>query len=292
MRTPLALGAAALLALGLTAGPAAATGGGQERWEGPGDSRTGDFWTGGEATWNGTTYGWPENTRSWTGDVCPDMDEPKTDTDDDPETVTLTAPEGKLISAYCVKSGAARKGEGPKIVTLDEPQPEVTIAYAVGNKCKGISHYAVAYVEADAPVDVPDEPTDSTPKPTPSTPGGDTPPSEASPSPSAEPSEEPVAEGPDEPTNEPGSDESPDPRPQEVVPVEPGADESVEPRASEVSVEVEADAADVETVRAQTEPELPQTGPGRAIGITLGALVLMGAGVGAVLFARSRRAGA
>ncbi|WP_277209568.1 hypothetical protein [Isoptericola croceus] len=275
MRTPLALGAAVLLTLGLGAGPAAATGGGQDRWEGPGDSRTGEIWNGGEATSGGKAYGWPEKTYSWIGDVCPDMDEPKTDTDDEPETVTLTAPEGKLISTYCVKSGSDGKGNGPKIVTLDVPQPEVEISYVADNKCKDISHYAVAYVDAPTPTPSPDDST------------------EPSPVPSGEPVVDP--EPSPEPSGEPGTDptpevsEGPEGRPQTVVPVEPGSDE---PRASEVAVDAEEDAPDVETVRAQTQAELPQTGPGRAIGIAVGALVLVGAGVGAVLFARSRRAGA
>ncbi|PRZ06469.1 hypothetical protein BCE75_10690 [Isoptericola sp. CG 20/1183] len=306
MRTPLALGAAVLLALGLTAGPAAATGGGDRHWDGHGDSRIGDRWDGGEVEKGGKTYGWPEDTRTWGDNVCPDMDVAKTDVDGERETITLTAPEGKLISAYCVKAGSAQQGDGPKIVTLDEPVAEVTISYVAGGKCKAISHYAVAYVDAGTPTDVPDESTDPTPKPTPSTPDGETPPAEEpgddpsdqpSPSPSAElPDETPEVPGGEEPgepaveTEEPTTDESPDPRPQTVAPVEPGAGEGDEPRASEVAVELDADEA--ETVRAQTQAELPQTGPGRAIGITLGALALVGAGVGAVLYARSRRASA
>ncbi|GAA1987773.1 hypothetical protein GCM10009718_26600 [Isoptericola halotolerans] len=303
MRTPLALGAAVLLALGLGAGPAAATGGDKAPWQGPSDTRTGASWSGGTATEAGVTYGWPTDTRSWNNNVCPDMDELKKDVSGDQKAITLTAPEGKLISAYCVKAGSAKKGEGPKIVVLDEPQAEVTISYVTGNKCKGISHYSVAYVDAPGseepgepeptatptpgPSEEPGEP-EPTATPTPD-PSGEPEPT-ATPTPSGEPVVEPETDPSPEVSEEPAENETPGERPQTVVPVEVDGEESAEPRPSEVVVDVESGADSAETVNAQSQAELPQTGPGRAIGIALGAIALLGTGTGAVLYARSRRA--
>lgn len=71
-------------------------------------------------------------------------------------SVTVTAPEGQLITGYCVKAGSEASGDGPVYVTLDEPVSEVTITYPSG---KDISHYIVFYTAA--PVE-----TTTTPAPT------------------------------------------------------------------------------------------------------------------------------
>ena len=68
-------------------------------------------------------------------------------------SVTVTAPEGMLITGYCVKADLAKQWDGPVFVTLEEPATTVTITHVSG---KAISHYSVFY-----------EPT-STPTPTPS----------------------------------------------------------------------------------------------------------------------------
>lgn len=120
-----------------------------------------DRWTGGTGSTDGVRFTWPTRTVDYDGAVCPDMDLAKIDTTGDPLTITLVAPEGKLISAYCVKSGSDNQDLGPKIVELDEPAAEVTIAYAAGGKCKAISHYSVAYVDA------PQVPGETSPTPTP-----------------------------------------------------------------------------------------------------------------------------
>lgn len=133
---------------------------GGEHWDA---DKVGDRWDGGSAEQDGTMYDWPTETYTYGDDVCPDMDVAKTNTVGDPETLTLTAPEGKLVSAYCIKSGSASKDEGPKIVVLDEPVAELVIAYPAGGKCKAISHYAVAYVDAPAepsPTPTPTEPAE------------------------------------------------------------------------------------------------------------------------------------
>ncbi|QAY68968.1 hypothetical protein [Xylanimonas protaetiae] len=106
-------------------------------------------WGGGSGTSGGMSYTWPQSTYDYDANVCPDMDEPKSQEVDE-LTVTLHAPEGKLISAYCVKAGSDKQGLGPKIVVLDTPAAEVTIAYAdvAKHSCKKISHYSVAYVDA------------------------------------------------------------------------------------------------------------------------------------------------
>jgi hypothetical protein len=74
--------------------------------------------------------------------VCSGLDSGKIDTTGDPGSVTLTAPDGQLITGYCVKAGSEQSGDGPVYVTLDEPQQSVTITYPGG---KAISHYSVDY---------------------------------------------------------------------------------------------------------------------------------------------------
>jgi hypothetical protein len=54
------------------------------------------------------------------------------------KVVTVTAPEGYLISGYCVKAGTQTT-----FVTVDPPQETVQISAPNG---KGVSHYSVTYV--------------------------------------------------------------------------------------------------------------------------------------------------
>ena len=74
-------------------------------------------------------------------------------------SLTLTAPEGKLISGYCVKAGSANQGLGPEFYTVDPPAKSVTISHSSG---KDISHYSLTFVDEQTP---PTEttPTDTTP---------------------------------------------------------------------------------------------------------------------------------
>jgi hypothetical protein len=77
-----------------------------------------------------------ENTCNETGDGW----QPKVDNVNQP-SVTVTAPEGFLISAYCVKAGPEAV-----IVTVDPPQKTVTIAPG-----QDVSHYQIKLVEETPP---------------------------------------------------------------------------------------------------------------------------------------------
>ena len=77
------------------------------------------------------------------GQVCPPGDSGKIDVNSG-ASITVTAPDGKLISGYCVKAGSANQGLGPEFVTVDPPQKTVTIAHSSG---KDVSHYSLTYVD-------------------------------------------------------------------------------------------------------------------------------------------------
>jgi LPXTG-motif cell wall-anchored protein len=103
--------------------------------------------------------------------VCPE--EGKVELDGDDASVDVTAPEGMLISGYCVKAGSGVQEQGPEDVVVDPPAAEVTITHSSG---KGISHYTLVTVEGP------------TPSPSPSVPGEEP---SVEPSASTEPSVEP-----------------------------------------------------------------------------------------------------
>lgn len=62
---------------------------------------------------------------------------------DNQTSITITAPEGQLISSICVKAGSILQGDGPEIITYDPPVASVTFEHSSG---KEISHYTVTYV--------------------------------------------------------------------------------------------------------------------------------------------------
>lgn len=77
--------------------------------------------------------------------VCVPLSSGKKDTTGDPLTVTITAPEGMVITGYCVKAGSANQGEGPEypVLTPDQlNQNSLTIAHSSG---KAISHYSFSW---------------------------------------------------------------------------------------------------------------------------------------------------
>lgn len=76
--------------------------------------------------------------------VCAGLDSGKIDTPSNPESLTITAPEGQLIDGYCVKAGSIKQGDGPEYVTVT-PTEELTISHS---SLKGISHYSVSYTTA------------------------------------------------------------------------------------------------------------------------------------------------
>lgn|GEM_PF-2797078 len=298
MRTPAVLGASLLLLASLSvAGPASASPSGH--WEGVDDARNGAAWDGGSAAVDGTTYDWPADTRSWDGSVCPDMDVAKTDTTGDPLTVDLVAPEGKLISAYCIKSGSERQGEGPKIVVLDEPVATLTIAYPTttqGDKdvCKAISHYAVAYVDAPTEPGTPEEPVAPGEPGTPEQPA----------TPDEETPTEPGAPEQPETTDESGTPEESTPSESAAVVDVPADDENAgvggadydEQASGTDAVETRAQTGTVSSGRVGAEAavaaapqSLPVTGA-QVLGLVMAAVALLGAGAGALIWARQRRA--
>jgi hypothetical protein len=79
--------------------------------------------------------------------VCAPLDSSKIDTVGDPLTVTITAPEGKLITGYCVKAGSAQRGDGPVYVTLTTPVSSLEISHPTG---KAISNYSYSLGTAPA----------------------------------------------------------------------------------------------------------------------------------------------
>lgn len=81
-------------------------------------------------------------------DVCGPLDSGKIDTTGDPQTVTVTAPDGKLIDGYCVKAGSSNQGDGPVYVTVDPPVKTLTFGYPGG---KAVSHYSLSYTTEPTP---------------------------------------------------------------------------------------------------------------------------------------------
>jgi len=78
--------------------------------------------------------------------------------------VTVTAPEGKLISKYCAKSSSIQNECGPIYTTFTQPVKTVTISYDHDlSTCdaKALSHYTITYT-----TEVPPSTTSSLPQTT------------------------------------------------------------------------------------------------------------------------------
>lgn len=101
--------------------------------------------------------------------VCDEFDSTKIDVDGKHPTLEISAPDGFVITEYCVKAGSAVQGDGPEYVLVEPPQQTVTISHTSG---KDISHYSFSY-----------EPAATTPPTTPpaSTPPVTTPPATTAP---------------------------------------------------------------------------------------------------------------
>ena len=91
--------------------------------------------------------------------VCDDLDSTKINVSGSNPTLEISAPEGFVITEYCVKAGSVQQGNGPEYVTVDPPTRTVIIEHPSG---KDISHYSYSY-----------EPEPTTP---PTTPPATTPP--------------------------------------------------------------------------------------------------------------------
>jgi hypothetical protein len=132
--------------------------------------------------------------------VCPAGDSGKIDVSGG-SSLTVTAPDGKLISGYCVKAGSANQELGPEFVAVEPPQKTVTITHSSG---KDISHYSLTYVDEGEPTET--TPTDTTPTdttPTDSTPT-ETTPTETTPTETTETETTPSTTDEQPPAQEPG----------------------------------------------------------------------------------------
>lgn len=89
-------------------------------------------------------FGFSASPASAVPDVCAGNDSGKIDVTGDVQSVTVSAPEGKLISGYCVKTGNTSSGGGTEFVVVDPPQETVTIVHSSG---KDISHYSLVFVD-------------------------------------------------------------------------------------------------------------------------------------------------
>ncbi|MFD6448673.1 LPXTG cell wall anchor domain-containing protein [Promicromonospora sp. NPDC060204] len=167
----------------------------------------------------------------------------KVDVSGEHTTLVVTAPDGYLITGYCVKAGSANQGLGPEDVVVDPPAAEVTISHSSG---KAISHYTLITVKAE-------------PTPEPSVPG-----------------EEPTVPG-EEPGEEPTDGTGTEPSEPAVEEPEAG-----EPEEGNAPAEESAPATGVDATASPSaeEPgELAATGASTVIGFTLIALALVGGGV-------------
>lgn len=75
--------------------------------------------------------------------VCAPLDSGKIDVSGNHASVDVTAPDGMLISQYCVKAGSTQQGNGPVYQTVTPPVKSMTITYPGG---KDISHYSLSFV--------------------------------------------------------------------------------------------------------------------------------------------------
>jgi hypothetical protein len=91
------------------------------------------------------TVGIGSGVSSVTG-VCAEGDSGKVDVYGDDATLTLTAPDGYVITSYCVKAGSEKQGDGSETYTVDPPAQEVVISHSSG---KAISHYSYTLAEGE-----------------------------------------------------------------------------------------------------------------------------------------------
>ncbi|MGW4928015.1 hypothetical protein ACWEOH_02590 [Agromyces sp. NPDC004153] len=90
--------------------------------------------------------------------VCDELDSGKINVGGSHPTLEISAPDGFVITEYCVKAGSAVQGDGPEYVVVDPPQQTVTIDHSTG---KDISHYSFSY--EPAPTTPPTTPPATTP---------------------------------------------------------------------------------------------------------------------------------
>jgi hypothetical protein len=71
--------------------------------------------------------------------LCAAGDSGKIDVSGDYVTLTITAPDGFVITGYCVKAGSSKQGLGAESYVVDPPATSVVISHSSG---KTISHYS------------------------------------------------------------------------------------------------------------------------------------------------------
>ncbi|MDP3967024.1 MAG: hypothetical protein Q8Q02_01990 [Nocardioides sp.] len=77
-----------------------------------------------------------------TDGVCDALDSGKIDTKGDPQSVAVSAPDGRTITGYCVKAGSTNAGDGPVYVDLATEVTTLVVRHPSG---KAVSHYSVRY---------------------------------------------------------------------------------------------------------------------------------------------------
>jgi len=101
-----------------------------------------------------------------TQDVCAGLDSGKIDTTGDPATVTVTAPDGFLISRYCVKAGSDVSVPNGAVQYFDVDPPAKTITFGHPSS-KAVSHWSLEYARVCEECTTTTEPTtDTTTEPT------------------------------------------------------------------------------------------------------------------------------
>jgi hypothetical protein len=78
--------------------------------------------------------------------VCPAGTSGKIDVSGYYKTLTITAPDGYVITGYCVKAGSTKQGNGPEFYVVDPTATSVVISHSSG---KEISHYSYTLEESD-----------------------------------------------------------------------------------------------------------------------------------------------
>ena len=78
--------------------------------------------------------------------LCPAGDSGKVDVSGENVTLTITAPDGFVITGYCVKAGSVKQGLGSESYVVDPPATSVVISHSSG---KAISHYSYTLDESE-----------------------------------------------------------------------------------------------------------------------------------------------
>ena len=94
------------------------------------------------------------NPASAAPNVCDGLDSGKIDTTGDPQTVTMTAPAGNVITGYCIKAGSDQSvpGGAVRYIIVDPPVGSITVGHPSG---KAVSHFSFTYEPVPPPTTAP-----------------------------------------------------------------------------------------------------------------------------------------